>query len=417
MRALVLVALCACEPPPQDDCVRHLVDVNGALNGNFAGGTGGGTGGGPPLNPAVLGAAGVFVTLTFFAPLTSCVSDTVFIDPVVNDPDGFSAPAMQQGALEQSVFSSVKANVTFTPTRPGLHTVKVAFEPSLGVRSRFVEVVADGVSGQVIRVPIPAGANRSPGIWPLGDDTVASEVRSVDDITISSTAGTLAHFRGTQLVVAGQVLWSIDPLTSTLERRVFEDGGLRLTHSVIGFPAIPTPALQEPDFALRYRTSGRLSGVSISPDGGLRVNDHSYDARVDPPLAYFGGDGWVRRWSLEDCAFSTCSNFDDLAAVDAQFVWRHSAARGLTGFARPTNLVDSPRLLAHTPEALSSPAAAFERLPLWLRTQSEDWKVLVTTTDAGLQFTGWPRSQVLRVGREHVLLTDGDPGFVRVFRK
>ena len=106
-----------------------------------------------------------------------------------------------------------------------------------------------------------------------------------------------------------------------------------------------------------------------------------------------------------------------LAAECRQTNCASTAARGITGFARPTNLVDSPRLLAHTPEALSSPAAAFERLPLWLRTQSEDWKVLVTTTDAGLQFTGWPRSEVLRVGQEHVLLTDGDPGFVRVFRK
>ncbi len=413
----MLVVLCACEPPPQDDCLRRLVDVNGALIGGSAGGTGGGTGGGPLLDPAVLGTVGVPVTLTFFAPLTSCVSDALRLDAVVNDPDAFSTPAVPPGALEQSIFSSVKANVTFTPTRPGLHTVKVAFEPSLGVRSRFVEVVADGLSGQVIRVPIPAGANRSPGIWPLGDDTVASEVRSVDDITISSTAGTLTHFRGTQLVVAGQVLWSIDPLTSTLERRVFEDGGVRLTHSVPGFPAIPTPALQEPDFALRYRTSGRLSSVSVWPDGGLRVNDHSYDARVVPPLAYFGGDGWVMRWSLEDCAFGTCSNLGDLAALDAQFVWRHSPPGGLRGFARPTNLVDSPLLLAHTPDALSSPLAAFERLPLWLRTQSEDWKVLVTATDAGFQFTGWPRSEVLRVGREHVLLTDEDPGFVRVVRQ
>lgn len=412
--ALLLAALCACAPPEQDDCLRQLVDVNGNLNGGL-GGTGGGFGGGPPSSSTVLAAVGEPVTLTFFAPLTSCVSDTLRVDAEVRDPDAQRAPAMQRGALEQSALSSVKAAVTFTPTRPGLHLLKVAFEPSLGVRSRFVEVALDGLSGPVTRVPIPAGANRSPGLWPLSSDTVASEVPSVDDITISSTAGTLTRFRGAQLVVAGQVLWSIDPTTSTLERRVFEDGGVRLTHSFQGFPAIPTPAMQEEHFAVRYRASGQLSTVRISPDGGFRVDDRSFFARVDPPLAYYVEDtSSLMRWSLEDCAFGTCANFTDLAALDAQFVWRHSPATGLVGFARPSNLLDSPLALPHTPEALRSPLAAFERLPLWLRMQADDHQVLVWATDAGFQFTAWPRAEVLRVGREHVLLTDADPGFVRV---
>ena len=411
--SLLLAALCGCSPAQPDDCVRHLADVNGSLNRGAAGGVGGGTGGAPPLNPAVLAAVGAPVTLTFFAPLTSCVSDTLRIDAVAIDPEGRSAPAMQVGALEQTVFSAVKANVTFTPTRPGLHTLKVAFEPSLGARSRFVEVAADGLSGQVLRVPIPLGAA---GLWPLADDTVASELRSVDDITISSTAGMLTHFRGTQLVVAGPVLWSIDPLTQMLERRVFEDGGVRLTHSFPDFPEVPTPALQEEHFALRYRASGQLSTVSISPDGGFRVDDHSFYARVDPPLAYYGASGSLKRWSLEECPFP-CSNIEDLAAVDAQFVWRHSPATGLTGVSRTARFDDPPLQLAHSPEALSSPPAAFERLPLWLRTQSDDRSVLVSATDAGLQFTGWRRSEVLRVGRDHVLLTDEVPGFVRVVRK
>ncbi|MDP3154725.1 MAG: hypothetical protein Q8N23_18750 [Archangium sp.] len=409
--SLLLAVLCGCSPP-QDDCVRQLADVNGSLNRGVGGGTGGGTGHG-----AVLAAVGAPITLTFFAPLTSCVSDTLRIDAVAIDPDGRSTPAMQVGALEQTVFSAVKANVTFTPTRPGLHTLKVAFEPSLGARSRFVEVAADGLSGQVIRVPIPAGATASAGLWPLTDDTVASELRSVDDITISSPAGMLTHFRGAQLVVAGQVLWSIDPLTHMLERRVFEDGGVRLTHSFPDFPALPTPALHDEDFALRYRTSGQLSTVSIWADGGFRVNDHSFYAPVDPPLAYFGTpNGSVTRWSLEECPFP-CSNIEDLAAVDAQFVWRHSPLTGLTGASRTTSFQEPPLQLAHTPEALSSPPAAFERLPLWLRTQSDDRSVLVSVTDAGLHFTGWRRSEVLRVGREHVLLTDEGPGFVRVVRK
>lgn len=405
------MALGACSPPRQDDCLRRLVDVDGSLNRSLAGGEGGT--GGSRLNPAVLGSVGVPVTLTFFAPLTSCVSDTLRLDAVVNDPDGQSAPAMQRGALEQSVFSAVKAAVTFTPTRPGLHTLTVAFEPSLGVRTRFVEVASDGLSGQVIRVPLPPGAS-STGLWPLADDTVASEVPSVDDITLSSTEGAFTHFRGAQLVVVGRVLWSIDPTTRTLERRVFEDGGVRLTHSFPGFPAIPTPALQEEDFALRYRQSGQLSAVSISTDGGVSVNDHSFDARVDPPLAYYGS---LNRWSLEECPLGACSNITDLAAVDADFVWRYSPSPGLTGVGRFFDLGAAPLKLAHTPDAVSSPRAAFERLPLWLRTQSDDWRVLVSATGAGFKLTSWPRHRVLRVGREHVLLTDEDPRFVGVVRK
>lgn len=410
----LLAALSACPPPePQDDCLRQLVDVFGNVSGGLAA-TGGGSGG-PTNSTVVLAVVGQPITLSFFAPLTSCVSDTLRVEAVVSDPDTLRSPAMQVGALAQSGLSTVRADVTFTPTRPGLHVLKVAFEPSLGVRSRFVEVAIDGLSGAVTRVPIPAGVSR---LWPLDSDTVACELTGLDDITLSSTTGTLTNFPGAQLVVAGRVLWSIEPVSSTLERRVFEDGGVRLTHSFPGFPAVPTPAMQDENLAIRFRATGQLSTVRITPHGDVRVDDRSFFARVDPPLAYYGeGSSALIRWSLEDCAFGTCVNVTDLAALDPEFVWRFQPASGLRGFERPSNLLDAPRALPHTPQPLRSPAAAFERLPLWLRTQSEDHQVLVTATDAGFQFTAWRGSEVVRVGREYVLLTDPDPAFVRVVEK
>ena len=43
--------------------------------------------------------------------------------------------------------------------------------------------------------------------------------------------------------------------------------------------------------------------------------------------------------------------------------------------------------------------------------------MLVSITDAGLVLSGWPRAEVLRVGRHHVVLADRDALTVRVIKR
>ena len=420
MRRLVLLtlfALTACPPPVEPECQRVLVDVNGNTNRGFAGGIGGGTGN---TNASPLGVTGVEQTLTLFAPLSSCVSDTLRADVTVLDPDNQPLAPQRGVPARLGVEGAVKMTVTFTPAKPGTHSIHVAFEPSLGVRTLLLDVAADGLAGLTTRVPIPTGANcLSNALWPLTDDTVACEERGRGQVSITSSDGGLTQFPGEQLVVVDTVLWSINAASSSLERRVFEDGGVRLTDAFANFPAVATPGMHDVDLALRFRTNGRLNLVRL----GRSIIELPLDGQVGPPLAYFAeDDDTVFRWSQVDCGFG-CTNFPDLVAVEPGFVWRGGDAFGqvpggarVSGFVRPTAQSDTLRFsLPHQPEPVSTPAFGFERIPLWLGVSGK--RVLVSVQNEALVFTAWPATGVLRVGRRHVVLTDPALDFVRVARR
>lgn len=416
------VAFSACPPPIDESCQRVLIDVNGNPNmGGFGGGPG--SEATPPL-----GLVNAPLTLTIFAPLSTCVSDTLRADVTLTDPNNLPAAITQQEPAARSGISSVKTVVTFTPLTVGLHTLKVAFEPSLGVRSLLIDVAEDGLQHRTTRVPIPTGENcYSNATWPLSDDTVACEERGPGYVSVTSADGGVTRFRGTQLVVVDRVLWSIDPTNATLDRRVFEDGGLAFTHSFSNFPPTATPAMHDLELAMRFRTNGRLTRVRLTPDGGSDLVELSLDGLLGPPLAYFAEDNdVVFRWSQVDCSFNNCVNFTDLVAVEPGFVWRAvnagfepspSQAR-VSGFTRPTTQSDStPAVtLPYAVESANTPAFAFERMPLWLNVAGPR-RVLASKVDGGVSFTAWPRGEVLRVGRNHVVLVDADPGFVRVVVK
>ena len=134
------------------------------------------------------------------------------------------------------------------------------------------------------------------------------------------------------------------------------------------------------------------------------------------------------RWSSVDCAFSSCTNFTDVIALEPGLVWRPgfsgleqgSTPSKLNGYARPLFSENAnPRFsLVHRAESVLSPAHAFERLPLWLDAATGSQRVLVSGSLDGVSFSAWPRSDVVRVGRQHVILTDAnDPGFVRIIRR
>ncbi|MDP1821673.1 MAG: hypothetical protein Q8L48_00440 [Archangium sp.] len=416
---LTLVALAACPPPIEPDCQRVLVDLGGNVNQGFAGGVGGGTGAAPPP----LGFAGSSQNVTLFAPLSSCVSDTLRVDVSVLDPDNRELTAEVGTPARFGVNGAVKVDVAFTPTKAGLHTVRVAFEPSLGARSLLLEVASDGLAGLTTRVPIPQGANcLSNALWPLSDDTVACEERATGRVSLSSSDGGLVQFAGGQLVVVDSVLWSIDATSNTLERRVFEDGGVRLTDSFQNFPSVATPGMHDVDRALRFRSNGRLTLVHLKPAGPL-VQELQLDGQVGPPLAYFAEDNdTVYRWSPARCVFSSCTNFEDVVGLEPGYVWRtpntFEQPRGpeVSGFVRPTDEAAPARLvLFHAAEPVTTPAFAFERIPLWLSVGGNK-RVLVTVERDSARLSFWPGG-VLRVGRHHLVLTDPDPGFVRVVRR
>ena len=403
----LLVVLCACPEPPPVDCTRTLVDSFGNVNGGFAGGIGGG--GGTPEAP--LGLVGAPLRFTVFAPLSACAPDVLRADATVLDPDNAPVEFTLEGPLVRSAQqNAVSGTFNFTPRKPGLHTLRVAFEPSLGVRSVLVDVASDGLLGATRRVPI-ASANCT--VWPLTDDTVACEAPG-GSVSITSVDGGVTRFSGAELVVVDNVLWSIDGASNTLERRVYEDGGVRVSNRIPGFPVVATPALQEVDVALRYRANGLITRVRITPNGEA-VGDFAVDRFVGPPLAYFiEADDTLYRSSNTDCfsSSSSCTNFTGLVAIDQRAVWST-----LNGFERPFRTPPNPRFsLKRQPVSNGSPAHAFERIPLWLQVTSGDRRFLVSTDDGSVSYSAWPFSQVLNVGQHHVVLTDS-PGFVRVVKR
>ena len=286
---MLLVPLFGCPAPEPIDCTRNLIDVSGFANGGFAGGFGGaggstGTGGssGAPEDP--VGLVGKPARFTVFAPLSACDPDVLRADVTLVDPDNEPVEFNVDGAIARSGEQhAVSGTFSFTPLKPGVHILRVSFEPSLGVRSVLFDVASDGLVNPTTRVPIPAGANCT--VWPLTDDTVACEERG-GFVSITSVDGGLTRFPGAELVVADNVLWSIDGTSSTLERRIYEDGGVRVTHRFPSFPLMPTPGLHEADLALRYRSNRLITRVRISR-GVASLGDFAVDPFISPPLAYF----------------------------------------------------------------------------------------------------------------------------------
>ena len=135
---LVVISLTACPPVIEPQCSRFLVDTNGNPNGGFAGGPGQTT-----VTPVAY--AGVPLSLTVFAPLSACEGDAVRADISAIDPDNESLTPEQPEDVVRLSSGIVRAVVTLTPTKVGLHSVKVAFEPSLGARTVLVDVALDGL--------------------------------------------------------------------------------------------------------------------------------------------------------------------------------------------------------------------------------------------------------------------------------
>ena len=413
MRALFLssLLLLACPPPTTiDDCPRNLVNADG--NVGFAGGVGGGSGSVPP---APLAFVGTEVLVTAFAPLTSCVSDVRRVDLEVLDPDLMPLPFTLAPSRDPGG-GVVSAALRFTPQQGGVHTVRFSFEPALGVRTTLLQAAGDGLAAHpVVHVPAVCPPGNA---WPLTDDVVACE----DNQRVSLTAadGGTASFPGSQLVVVGTVLWSLDATGSVLERRVFADGGLALTHSIPSVRNTPVAGLHDEVSAMRLSAQGNLTQyrVDVEPPRPL-----TFSAGLPQNGTVWWVDGEMLRTNAFDgCGTSPCDRLEDLLALDPGAAWRRAQFQSATdGYARPLQVMMptlSPRYTVSLSEGVSWPTSGFERVPLWLAQPAPDGRRVLVSADRGsLDFTAWPRDQVLRVGRQHVLLKDLAPTSLRIVRR
>lgn len=409
MRTLLMLALlvvsCSPPPPPSTRCDRFTVDSFGTLANGFAGGFGGGGfaggfggGSGRVLGPS-FPVAGDVATLRMFAPLTTCPGDDVRSSVEVTGPDNLPVPATL--TLPQSSTSNpevVSSQVTFTTTLPGTYVVRAIFEPSLGVRTATQVVIATNLS-RGVQVPLSGLTCQRP--WPLTAGTVACELSNATIAVLSADAGHV-NYPGTELVVAGDVLWS--RRGAVLERAVWSDTtGVARTHTFPNFTTTTVRGEHTRHSAIRNLNNGNFVEASI--DGGLW--EFQWPAlEAQQSLMVRDGD------DLRAFSFGTCGSpcVPGVVAFEPDVLWRRDPFTGeaVGGYARPyTTFVANgpPRARIDFPVRVEAlPAGGFERWPLWI--DAEDGSsVLVSTRGSATEWTSWPRARVLNVGAEFAVLT------------
>jgi hypothetical protein len=397
----LLLCSTACVPSGDDACARFSVEQVRDGNGQL-------------LHAAdiPLGLEGAPVEVTLHAPLTSCVSDALRVSATVQGPDGASSPVeVVEGPVPVGIFGAVRARLRFQPVVPGPHALSVAFEPSLGARTVTVDVAAFGE----LRAGRRLSALDCDEPWPLGEEVIACE--HAGRVTLRSPAGELTAGAGSELVVTGQVLWFVTP-AGQLERHAFTDGGLVRTHAWPGFARVPTPALQTPEVALRFREDGGLTRLRLR-DGG--VEERTFFVNPSSQAVYASDrDGVLTAWTDDGCARAECTELSRVLALSGEATWR--LLDGVRGWRWPWSTLtpEAPSYsLRYEAASAVRPSAAFERSPLWLAQPFDaGLRALVSTDDGVVTYSVFPRDRVLRVGAAHVLLRDeAGPGVVLVRRR
>ncbi|MFO0595566.1 MAG: hypothetical protein U0228_09685 [Myxococcaceae bacterium] len=395
---LVLFAL-DCSPPPPIPCTRFQVFADGTVNGgNFGapplggqgGGFAGGVGGGPGAT-ATLFLVDQPVTLKVRAPLTACPEDTLRASVEVTAPDNLPVQAAITDPV-QAADQHVEVSVTFTPRVAGMWVVKVPFEPSLGVRTTSVEVI-DSFHETGIEVPVTAAlCAKDP--WPLGADTIACEKNGV--VNVVSADGGVTAFSGTELVVADDVLWSIN--STTLERRTWANGAATLAGSWNGFTPSSLHGAHTATRAVRLGSNGFVAQQSA--DGG-RIEDLS-GGDFSTSVYFSEADGGLHHASTFFC--SGCVG--NLVGFEPEFLWSSNGIGSLFGYRRPLrdeNFPQPSQSFALAPLVESLPAGGFERWPAWV--QQGDLTILVLGRGFNVTTTVWPKARVKRVGSNFAVLS------------
>lgn len=304
-------------------------------------------------------------------------------------------------------FGVMSTTVEFTPTSLGPWYLEVSFNPSLGTSTLLVQVVENGLSRPVRRVPRPAGCDF---VWPLDDETIACE--GLDGgLAVSSADGTLRSFPGKELVVAGDAMWSLDG--ERLEFRRFVSGQLSAPVSLPGFVAAPTPSIHTDTTAMRFMLNDEIARVDFVDGGLVSTPLHLGRPTSYPTMHYLD---WFSRLDVWTPA-------DQIVAFEPEVVWYYH--RGVLPpeapvFAHLRSSISFDEVLFEVQPAVASsiPMRGVERVPLWLDLQSDAGLTpLVEVRGGRPAFSAWPRAEVLQVGLRHVVVADDDPQWVHVYRK
>jgi hypothetical protein len=171
-----------------------------------------------------------------------------------------------EGTLDavQPASGGAQAFITFTPPRPGTWTLSVSFEPSLGTRTVALDVLPTLSAADGVTFIAPPGLSCSSGPWPVGEhhvlcDEPAGQVALVD---LEAPDGGVTLLDGQQVAVVEDVVWKLDGAGQALERWLFTDGGLTLTHRWQGFVFSTARGLHTRDLAVRAASPTHMRAVT-----------------------------------------------------------------------------------------------------------------------------------------------------------
>lgn len=405
----VLVVACSPPPPPPTMCDRFVVDalgfpsngfaggfVAGGFGGSFGGGSfaGGLGGGGGSFGPS-FPVTGEVATMRMFAPLTTCPEDEVRSSVEVIGPDNLPVAAtITAPRSSTSNTSIVSSDITFPTELPGTYVVRGIFEPSLGVRTATRVAIGSNVSRGV---EVPLGGFECERPWPLTAGSVACELNDATVLVLSADAGQV-RFPGSELVVAGDALWS--RRSSVLERREWADAtGAQLTHSFNGFTGTSVRGEHTRDSAIRNLGNGNFAQAST--DGGVWEFSWAGGAILDGVIVRDGDE--IRTFSSSGCS-DPCVSY--VVALSPDLVWLNDFNGGAAGFPRPyTSFISSspPRTRITFPIRVEPPNGGFVVWPLWIDADDGS-SVLISTRGSDTRWTSWPRDRVLKVGADFVVL-------------
>jgi hypothetical protein len=389
--AIVLLAT-ACSPPQK--CVQSLVSETGTVIS-------------PPILNPPLGVVGEPFELAVFAPRTACLRDAPTVSVELLGPDNYevSDVTVTNPLVNPGEFAVVSAQVSFTPARAGQHLLRAWFEPSLGSRSVIIDVAESRIAPPSTRVHVPRSTECVNEPWPVNADVVACE-RNTGQVELFAADGGASSFAGEQLVVAGPVLWSVESATNELHRHVIQDGGLVLTDAFQGFSARVVKGEHDERRALRSLTSGELVVARIE-DSLYRLGYQWNDVPSERVL--FVDNGWLEQET--PCSFTGCAS---LRGLEPGMRWTNDRVlAAIAGHKRPLDheQMTADVVMQFNTALLPSPEGGFERLPLWLQlSQTSSVSVLVNSDRPQLGLTAWKRSEVLRVGKSFVVLSDPSGG-------
>ncbi|MGV3624840.1 MAG: hypothetical protein ACO1OB_28730 [Archangium sp.] len=392
------VLVSACAPEPRVECDRQPVDRTGLLAPAFVD------------NVAELVTLDEPAVIRVFAPLTSCASDTPRATAELYDLNNVPVVLGPLTITAIATPGAVRIDVPFTPTLPGAYFLRVAAEPNLGVRSTMVVAVEQAQVDAGVVVPAPA-SRCSEALWPLGSDAVVCTSKDAGEVDVFFADGGSTQFPGIEVVTAGDVIWSFQPTTGAVERRVYADAGLVLALSRSGFAGGEVTGNHGDDFAVRRGSSGVVQ--VLFADGHVEM------AESDLGLGPYLYDG-VRLRSLDRVRCDVqpaCIALPNWKAMDRDFVWSTDVndVRFLRAWPLPLTPASRPVVSMARQLPGRQLRGPFALQPLWLEFTDGN-AVLAGFEDGHVSLRSWPYPRVRTVGSAVVVLFEANDSVRLVHR-